>query len=141
MASIRRELIIDRPAGEVWGVMGDPGSLAAWFPGIASCDYEQSSEDGVIGVRRVTTRTGLQLTEDIVTLDPLIRRLQYRIVGGALQHHLATLDVIPLSDSSCLAVYGTDAEPAVMALVLGGAAGEGLSNVARLLDSGRLTNA
>lgn len=134
MATVRRELIINHPTEEVWAVIGDPASLDQWFPGIASCTYEPSDEPGIVGVRKVVTQAGLSLLEEIITLDPLLRRMQYRIAGGVFKHHLATIDVIPLDDHSCLAVYGTDAQPDVMALVLGGASEEALSNVSRSLD-------
>lgn len=134
MATVRRERLIHHRADAVWGILGDPESLPRWFPGIATCVYSDSDEPGVIGTRAVTTRAGLSLNEEIITLDPLLRRLQYRIAGGVLSHHLATVDVIELPGDQCMAIYGTDAEPAVMALVLGGAAGEGLENVERILD-------
>lgn len=135
MATVRRELLIHHPADDVWALLADPGSLDQWYPGITACSYEPSSEPGIIGVRTVTTGTGLTLTEEIITLDPLLRRMQYRIAGGLIKHHLSTIDVIALADQSCLAVYGTDAEPAVMALVLGGASGDGLKNVSTILDN------
>ncbi len=136
MKTVRRERVIHHPAEQVWAILGDPESLDRWFPGIEECTYAPSNEPGVIGTRAVTTRAGLSLNEEIITLDPLLRRLQYRIAGGVLRHHLATVDVIELSDDSCVAIYGTDAEPDVMALILGGASGEGLDNVAAILDSG-----
>lgn len=134
MATVRRELIINHPADRVWAVIGDPASLDQWFPGIASCTWERSDTPGIVGTRSVVTEAGLSLTEEVVTLDPLLRRLQYRIAGGVIAHHLATVDVIPLDGQSCIAVYGTDARPDVMALVLGGASEEALSNVAQILD-------
>ncbi|MEI2638696.1 MAG: SRPBCC family protein [Microthrixaceae bacterium] len=134
MKSVRRERLMRHPASDVWSVVGDPESLARWFPGIVECTYASSDEPGVVGTRSVTTQAGLSLSEEIITLDPLLRRLQYRIAGGVLRHHLATVDVIAVDDSSCLAIYGTDAEPDVMALILGGAAGEGLENIEAILD-------
>lgn len=140
MATVRRELIINHPAELVWDVIGDPTSLDRWFPGIASCDYETSDQPGVIGIRHVTTDAGLSLTEEIITLDRLLRRMQYRIAGGVIAHHLATIDVIALDDDRCLAVYGTDARPDVMSLILGGASEEALHNVSDLLDGASDTN-
>lgn len=134
MATVRRELIINHPADRTWGLIGDPVTLDRWFPGITSCSYETSDEPGIIGIRKVVTRAGLSLAEEVITLDPLLRRMQYRIAGGVIRHHLATIDVIALDATSCLAVYGTDAQPDVMALVLGGASEEALHNVAAILD-------
>ncbi|MBS1839153.1 MAG: SRPBCC family protein, partial [Actinobacteria bacterium] len=87
-------------------------------------------------VRTVTLGSGISLPERIVTNDGVQRRLQYRIEGGPVRHHLATLDVIDLGDGTCLAVYSTDAEPDVMALVVGAACGDALLELRRQLDDG-----
>lgn len=131
MASIRRELHIARPADDVWAIVTDVGSLPRWFPGIVSCEVIET-DDGL--VRRVGLGTGLQLDELIITNDTIARRFQYSITGGFFRHHLGTVDVIELDDG-CLAVYGTDATPDVMALVIGGASGQALANLAELVTT------
>jgi len=138
MATIRRELRIARPADDVWAVVGDVGSIHRWFPGIIGCEL-LDTDDGP--VRRVELATGLRLDELVVTNDPIARRFQYSITGGVFRHHLGTVDVIELDPDSCLVVYGTDATPDVMALVIGGASGEALSNLAELVGepTGRTT--
>jgi hypothetical protein len=65
-------------------------------------------------------------------VDPLQRRFQYRITG--MKEHASTLDVIDLGDGTCLVVYGVDADPNTMALVIGGAAGNALENLRTLLE-------
>lgn len=135
MATIRRELLIDRPADEVWKILGDPASIHTWFPGIVSCSYSPSESPEVPDTRQVELASGLSLVEEIITNDPILRRFQYRIAGGAFKHHLGTVDVIEIDADHCLAVYGTDAVPAVMALVLGGASGEALENVRDLVHA------
>ncbi|HTO00160.1 MAG TPA: SRPBCC family protein, partial [Microthrixaceae bacterium] len=129
MATTRRELLIDRPADEVWKIVGDPGSIHTWFPGIVSSKYTPSDTPDVPSTRQVNLASGLSLVEEILTNDPILRRFQYRITGGAFKVHLGTVDVIEIDDDHCLAIYGTDAVPAVMALVLGGASGEALENI------------
>jgi hypothetical protein len=129
MATVRRELRFDRPAAEVWATVGDPGTIHEWFPGIVD-----STVDG--DVRTITLGSGVSLTEQIVTNDPVLRRFQYRITGGLFRQHLGTVDVIGLDDDSCLAVYSTDAEPDVMALVIGGASGAALRELGRQFDAG-----
>ena len=135
MASIRRELRIDRNAAQVWPLIGDPGRIHEWFPGIVSCTVE-TTEDGVS--RTVTLGTGIPLVEHIVTNDPIAHRFQYRIAGGVFKEHLGTVDVIDLGDGTCLGVYSTDAVPDVMALVIGGATGTALENIKALAETGRL---
>ena len=132
MATIRRELRIHRPADEVWALVGDPGTIHEWFPGIVSCTVSETEEGTE---RTVVLGTGLQLVEHIITNDPIARRFQYRIAGGVFREHLGTIDVIDLDDGTCLCVYGTDALPDVMALVIGGASGEALERICRLVVS------
>ena len=118
MATIRRELLFRHPADHVWATIGDPGTVHEWFPGVVA-----STVDG--STRTITLASGVSLDEEIVTDDPILRRF-----------HLGTIDVIDLGDDSCLVVYSTDAEPDVMALVIGGAGGAGLHELRRQFDAG-----
>lgn len=131
MATIRREIRIDADPGRVWDLIGEPAAIATWFPGIVAARL-----DDVEGrtVRRVELATGLSLDEEVVTNDAITRRFQYRITGGLFRSHLGTVDVIDLGDGTSLAVYGTDAEPDVMALVIGGATGVALENIKALAE-------
>ncbi len=131
MASIRRELRIDRPAADVWPLIGDPGRIHEWFPGIVSAEVTEDDE-GVL--RTVTLGTGIPLEERVITNDPIAHRFQYRITGGVFREHLGTVDVIDLGDGTSLGVYSTDAVPDVMALVIGGATGTALANIKALAE-------
>ena len=93
---------------------------------------ESSTVEGT--TRVITTGSGLPMPEEIVTNDPLQRRFQYRIAAPPFKEHLATVDVHDLGDGTSLVVYGTDADPATMALVLGGAAGNALQHLRHLLE-------
>jgi hypothetical protein len=92
-----------------------------------------SEVDGT--VRTVVTASGLTLPEEIVTLDDVLRRFQYRVTGPILKDHLGTIDVFDLGDGRSLVSYGTDCEPAAMALMIGGAAGGALLELRRQLES------
>ncbi len=129
-ATVRREVRIARPPAEVWAYVGDPGRLAEWWPGITSCTVDGSS-------RVITTGSGLPIPEQILTVDPLQRRFQYRITGSLFREHLSSIDVIDLEDGSSLVVYAVDAEPSTMALVIGGAAGNALLHLRDLLEGTR----
>lgn len=128
-ASVRREHIIDVSADCAWEVVGRPELLHLWFPGIVGCTVEGDT-------RTVTTATGVSLSETILTNDPLQRRFQYRIAGGLFAEHLASIDVIALDTDRCLVTYASDADPATMAIVLGGATNGALAELARQLESG-----
>ncbi|NIB32107.1 aldehyde dehydrogenase family protein [Pseudonocardia sp. MCCB 268] len=63
---------------------------------------------------RVVSRTGQRWREAVVTADPVLRRFQYRVVGGVLpsEQHLGAVDVIELEPQRSLVVYSTEIEPA-----------------------------
>jgi len=129
MATLRREIRINASADEVWKVVGRPEILYLWFPGIVS-----SVVDG--NTRTITTGTGIPMPEEIITNDSLQRRFQYRITAPLFRQHLATVDVLDVGDGTCMVVYSTDAEPAVMALVIGGATTGALEELKRQFDAG-----
>jgi hypothetical protein len=126
-ATVRREVRIARPADEVWALVGDPARIQDWFPGITASTVEGSR-------RVVTTGSGLPMPEEIVTRDELQRRFQYRITGPAVREHLSTLDVLDLRDGTCVVAYAADADPATMALVIAGAAGNALRHLRQLME-------
>jgi carbon monoxide dehydrogenase subunit G len=127
--SVRRDVRIARTAEEVWALVGQPALLHHWFPGIDHCVVSGTH-------REITLATGATLSEEILTNDPIQRRFQYTVVGGVFREHLATIDVIALADDDTLVIYSTDAAPATLALVLGGAAGAALDELRRQLETG-----
>lgn len=127
-ASVRRQVRIHRPAEDVWALVGDPARIQEWFPGIVSSEVTDCT-------RVISTASGLPMPEQIVTHDAIQRRFQYRITAPLFREHLSTLDVLDLGDGTCLAVYGADAEPATLALIIGGAAGNALENLRDLMEA------
>ena len=128
--TVRRQVRIHRSPADVWAIVGDPTRLPEWFPGITDAVVDGTS-------RVITTGAGLPMPEQIVTNDPLLRRFQYRITGPMFKEHLSTLDVLDLDDGTSLVVYGVDAEPATMALIIGGAAGNALENLRDQMEGAR----
>jgi hypothetical protein len=120
--SVRRQVRIARPADDVWTIVGDPIRLPEWFPGIVGCTVDGST-------RVIETGSGIPIPEELLTVDPLQRRFQYRITGGLVREHLSTIDVLDLGDGTSLVVYGVDADPSTMALIIGGAAGNALEHL------------
>lgn len=126
-ASIRRELRIRGSADELWEWVGDPMRLPEWWPGITACVVE--------GERRtITMGSGLPMPEQLLTIDRLQRRFQYRITTSLFREHTSTIDVHDLGDGSSLVVYSVDAEPSTMALVIAGAAGNALQQLRSLVE-------
>src|SRR5262245_13474625 len=128
--SVRKYIRIARPACDVWAMIGDPRRLAEWYPGITSCTVNGDC-------RLVVTGSGAPMPQQLLTVDPLQRRFQYRVAAPAFREHLATIDVYPLGDGTCLVAYAVDADPATMALVLGGSAGNALRNLRGLMEGER----
>lgn len=107
MATIRITQQLDASPDDVWKVVADYGNLD-WFPGVDDSRAE--------GDARVVKFGDMEITEDIVTLDNDLRRLQYRIGESPMSFdfHLATVDVLDLDldlDGSTLLVYSCDIEP------------------------------
>jgi uncharacterized protein YndB with AHSA1/START domain len=127
--SVRHAVRLACPPDDVWALLGAPERVPEWFPGIESCTVEGDQ-------RVVVTGSGLPMPEQLVTVDPALRRLQYRITAPMFAEHLSTIDVHDLGDGTCLAVYSVDADPAPLALIIGGAARAGLEGLADLLGLG-----
>lgn len=125
--SSRVEIRIEAAADDVWAIVADSSRLPEWFPGVVSCTLDAD-------VRTVVTRSGITMPEQLLTVDRLLRRFQYRIAGPVFKEHLSTVDVHDLGDGTSLVVYGVDAEPSVMALVLGGACGAALENLKAIVE-------
>jgi hypothetical protein len=127
VASERRHVTIRRPADDVWALVGDPATIHTWFPGIVGCEVDGTT-------RVITTGAGLPMPEEIVTIDSIQRRFQYRITAPMIRNHLGTIDVIALDEHSSLVAYSTDCEPDAMALIIGGATGGALAELRRQLE-------
>ncbi len=125
--TVRHSIRIERSAADVWALAGDPAALHLWFPGIVS-----SAVDGT--TRIIVTGTGIPMPEEILVCDNTLRRFQYRLAAPFVQHHRGTIDVIELDDEACLAVYSTECDPRTMALVIGGASADALTELKRQME-------
>jgi hypothetical protein len=128
--SVRREVTIAVDAAVAWAVVGRPELLHLWFPDIVDCRVEGDR-------RTITLASDLTMVERILTNDQIQRRFQYRVEGGMFAEHLASVDVIGLTHRSCLVTYANDADPAPLAVVLGGATERALAELRRQLEAGR----
>ena len=124
--SARHAVRMTCPADDLWALVGAPERVPEWFPGIESCTLTGDQ-------RVVLTRSGLPMPERLLTVDPTLRRLQYRITAPMFTEHLSTIDVHDLGDGTSLVVYSVDADPAPLALVILGAARAGLEGLPALM--------
>lgn len=131
--SVRREVIVERRADDVWAVVGRPELIHLWFPGVRACRMDQV--DGRPH-RIVTVGDGIDMPEEIVLVDHLQRRFRYRLATPVIREHRGTVDVIELDEDRSLLVYDTECEPGAMTLVLGGACGSAAEELARQFAAG-----
>ena len=130
MATIRRDIHIERSPDDVWALVGDPARLHEWFP-VQDCRVEGTK-------RWVTLPTGIVFEEDIVVVDARSRRFQYSIVNNPLiKDHFGTVDVIDDRHGHCILAYSTQCTPNVLALVTAGASGQALRNAKQILEGAR----
>ncbi|MBC3190362.1 SRPBCC family protein [Pseudonocardia sp. C8] len=110
MPTLRSHVVIDAAPEAVWKVVRDAAAVADWFPAMARSWGDDTH-------RTVVLADGSTLEEAVVTADPVLRRFQYRVVGGDLsvEQHLGTVDVIELEPQRSLVVYSTEIEPAALA--------------------------
>lgn len=91
MGEARAATTIDKPADEVWAVIGDYGNLG-WMPGVDSCELDPANpNDRVIGM------FGMRVVERQLARDDAGRTLTYGIVDGDMKPevHEATITVTP----------------------------------------------
>ena len=114
MASIRKELSLEAPAGNVWSAVRDFGAvhrrLAPGFVVDAKLDGD---------ARVVTFANGNIARERLVTLDDEARRLVYTVVSERVTHYNASVRVLPDGDGRCRLVWMVDFLPDQLAGYIG----------------------
>lgn len=128
VASLRHERRIAATANVVWDIVRRPESIPTWFPGIVSCTVDGD-------LRVITTATGMEIPEKIMTIDSTIRRFAYRITAPLYTFHLGVIDVIEIGQFDALCVYSTTAEPDTLALLIAGGTIGALEEIQRLAEA------
>jgi hypothetical protein len=147
VATMRREIWIDRTADDVWSVVGDPLAVTSWFPGTTAVELDGD-------LRTITLASGLPLIATIA-VHPHLRRFQYRLQGALpVEEHLTSIDVIAVPEPGgdgfgdgspngdgdgdqaerCLVVYSTDVVPHALAPIVDGAVGDALEALKQLME-------
>src|SRR5439155_19441423 len=88
MASIRKEILINAHAADVWAAVRDVGAV---HQRLAEGFVVDTRLDG--SARTVTFANGLVLGELIVDVDDEARRLVYAAVGGRATRHNGAMQV------------------------------------------------
>jgi hypothetical protein len=93
MGEARAEITIDRPADDVWAVIGNFGELT-WMPGVETCELD--GDDRILGM------FGMRIVERQFSRNDEDRTLTYGIVDGDMKPevHRATVTVMPAGSGS-----------------------------------------
>jgi len=106
MASIRKEILLDARAEDVWDAVRDVGALhTRLVPGFVTDTRLEK------GARIVTFGNGIVVRELIVDLDDTARRLVWSASGGRLSHHNAAAQVFADGDTRSRLVWTADLLP------------------------------
>ena len=120
MASIHKEIVIERPKDFVWDAIRDVGAihkrLVTGF--VVDCKLEGDS-------RIVTFANGMVVRELIVDVDDQSCRHSWSARGEPLTHHNASVQVFPEGNQKCRVVWIADLLP-----------NEAAKNVAEMIQLG-----
>ena len=129
MASVHREIVVERPVAEVWDALADVGALHTRLVRgfVTDCRLEP-------GARVVTFANGLVARELIVSVDAERRRVAWSVVGGRLSHHNASAQVFAEAGSATRFVWIADFLPDEHASAIATMIEHGLAAMKRHLD-------
>ena len=109
MKTLIEEVRLHCTAQELWSVLSDVGRCD-WVPTIDEITLE--------GDCRHFEMTGMgQITEKILKQDHANMILQYSAIQtpAPIEHHLATMQITPLSDQECMLSWTTEISPDIFA--------------------------
>jgi hypothetical protein len=131
MASVHREIVVDRPAAAVWVALADVGALHTRLVRgfVTDCRLEP-------GARVVTFANGIVARELIVDVDPERRRVAWSVVGGRLSHHNASAQAFAAGDGACRILWIADFLPDDHAAAIAAMVEQGLAAMKTTLEIG-----
>ncbi|MFI6998183.1 SRPBCC family protein [Nocardia sp. NPDC050175] len=133
MASVKKELIIEVPAEDIWAIIRDfAAGPVRMAPGYA-IDSKLVDPD----TRVVDFADGTTLRERLVTIDDDEQRFVYSIIGGSVtpEHNNATMQVFPHGDGHSRFVWIHDVLPAELAQAFESGMDEGLRTFKQAQES------
>lgn len=101
LLNVEEHLDIQAPADAVWKSTGRFGDLA-WHPAVAKVEITQGKEGHKGAVRKVTTRDGAVIVEELLERNARSRTVRYRIVESPLPvaDYVSTLKVSEAGDGA-----------------------------------------
>ena len=109
MKTLKEEIQFNCSAEELWAILSDVGRCD-WVPTIEKILLEDDL--------RHFEMTGMgQITEKILKQDHARMTLQYSAIQtpAPIEHHLATMQVLPLNDRECTLNWTTEISPDIFA--------------------------
>ena len=130
MASIRREIMIDVGADEVWDAVRDVGALHTRLVRgfVTDCRIDGDA-------RIVTFANGLVARERIVAMDDAQRRLAWSATGARLAHHNASAQVFAEGERRSRLVWIADLLPDELAPTIAAMIEQGTAAMKRTLEA------
>jgi hypothetical protein len=101
MPTVSGSIVIDVPAGVVWGIVRDFDGLPRWQEGVAASEIEGGGDPNRIGaVRRLTTADGATIRETLLELSDAERYLRYDAIEAPVpvRNYTGLLRVTPEGD-------------------------------------------
>ena len=128
MASVHREIVVERPLADCWDALADVGALHTRLVRgfVTDCRLEP-------GARVVTFANGLVARELIVSVDGERHRVAWSVVGGRLSHHNASAQAFAAGDGACRIVWIADFLPDEHAPAIAAMIEQGLQAMQRTL--------
>lgn len=106
MAVIRTTIDIPVSAARAWALIEEVGAPHKAFAPVLSASRLDGSD-----TREATFANGLVVRERIFSVDAELRRVAYGLVGSDFAHHNASMEIVPLTETSCRFVWTTDVSP------------------------------
>jgi carbon monoxide dehydrogenase subunit G len=129
MATIQKEIEIERSKEFVWDAIRDVGAIhKRLVPGfVVDCKLEGDW-------RTVTFANGMVVRELIVAIDDKTSRHAWSARGAPLTHHNASVQVFADGDNKCRVVWIADLMPHEVADAIAEMIQQGLSEMKRTLE-------
>jgi Polyketide cyclase / dehydrase and lipid transport len=133
MATVRKSVLIERPASDVWDAVSDAGQLHIRVaPGmVTNTTLEEEGE-----VRIVTFANGIVLKEYMISNDAETMRLAWSAQSDQWTHHNASLQIFAAGHSHCEAVWTADVLPHSVGAVMDQFLTAGLSAMKVHMENG-----
>lgn len=112
MVQVSSSTKVNASVHDVWEVIGDPGTIADWHPGVAE---SRTDRGGAGAERRCTLADGGKLVERIEAHDDKTHTYTYTITEGALPvaNYRATLSVKE-ADGGSVIEWRSEFEPTAL---------------------------